>query len=225
MTSQSSDDQAQRLSDSRPETPTRRLSKLAFASWAGPEMVSWYDLSDGAVNSGWAVLSLRIQSAARPTKLESRAVFGNPFLETQREAVLRAVVWDSAPDYVALKNDPSTTPRFPAKFVRIPGDQLIKWVKVFDGVRTTIDIVQDSGSTEGFFRLARIEWHYTSCTFEKKWHGPLERNRDLEEVWLEVWREMGDVLMNATPVGDYQESYPTILSSIAYDLDSYSPIA
>lgn len=211
------------LFDERPRTSPQRLSAQAFSAWIGPEVIDWLDDHSGLVNTGWAVLSLRIQSARRPTKLESRSLFGNPFSDDQHEALLRAVAWDSMPHYRALKADPEGFRAvLPARFVRIPKEQMLTWLRAFEHIRTTIDLAQDDGSPEGAFRCLRIEWHYTTCTFEKKWHHLSEQEYALEKAWMQVWREMGAHVLSEE-IGEFKEYFPSVIPEFTYNQQTYDP--
>ena len=200
----------------------RRARRTAFGLWYGPDYMLAQDENDPW--NGFCVLrlALRQNTERRRVRIESRAAYAYLAHEEQREAVLRAVFWDNQIT-VGKSRDDTSPIKIPAKFVTIPVTQVQQWLHTFDGVSTSIRAFDRDDETLPVCSL-RVETNDTNCVFEKVWQVVEGEESELNRVWQETWRQMGQSLQTAPIITGLEEFFPCVkVEPDSYDLEGYTP--
>ena len=202
-----------------------RVRRTAYDLWRGPN----YLRNQGRVNfwGGYCVLRLALrQRTSGDPQIEARAVYASFADETQPDAILRAMSWDSKTVVQKSRDDPPENTPFtiPAKFVQVPIAQVRQWVKTFDGLQTSLQIFpqQDDGLP---ICSLRIETDYVYNAFEKIWQVLPGEQSELLRAWQKVWHEMGNILQAFPALTDIEESFPHVEGKPeVYDFQAYEPL-
>lgn len=195
-----------------------------FPLWYGPRGLEAAAI-DGERFYGWSVLSLAVRFAY-PILLESRIAYAHLFDEEQQTAILRAVSWDDRVAQRAIRAHGQQAPlQVPARFVRVPLDQLRSWLTAFKDLTITADQVLVEETSIPIRRL-RVEWEYTSCVIEKVWKGDATAHATLLAAWTGVWEQMGAALRTAPQLAAQEIEelfYATQPDTSVYTAQEYRP--
>src|SRR5947209_636730 len=111
-----------------------RVRSTAYSLWLGPDYIENEDENDHL--GGLCVLRLAIRKGTTIKPLiESRAVYTILDPDNPRDAILRAIYWDS--QTVVHSNAPDTPFKIAAKFVQIPLMLLQRWISSLENLQTT----------------------------------------------------------------------------------------
>lgn len=202
-----------------------QVRTTAYNLWHGSDYLIKQDESNYCGGHCILRLALRQRDSTHPL-LEARAVYAYLAHETQPDAILRAMSWDSKTVVSKSRDDPPADTPFtiPAKFVQVPITQVRQWVQTFAGLQTSLQIVSLPDDSLPICSL-RIETNYIDNAFEKVWQVlPGERD-ELTRIWLEVWHKMGKMLQTCPAITSVQESFPCIEGKPeVYDFQAYEPL-
>lgn len=202
-----------------------QVRKTAYALWAGPDYV--YDQGDTDPLGGDCLLRLAMQQRnSMNPQIEARAAYAyySSFVgETQFDAVLRAVYWDS--QTVVRSSPPETTPiKIPVRFVQMPIAPVRQWISTFDGLQTSVQVLPRLNDNLPICSL-RVEVDYVHSVFEKTWQVIPGELDELTNIWLKIWQEMEKALQTYPRVTNMKESFPHVEGKPeAYDFQAYEPL-
>ncbi|HEU5378292.1 MAG TPA: hypothetical protein VFV38_22950 [Ktedonobacteraceae bacterium] len=156
-------------------------------------------------------------------QIEARAAYASLVDETQPDAILRAVYWNS--QTVIPSSPPETTPmKIPARFVQVPNIQTQQWIRRFEGLQTSLQIFSLQNDSLSICSL-RIEIDSVDSVFEKVWQVPPDEQDGLTRAWIEVWDNMGKALQTCPVIAGVEESFASLEEKPeAYDLQGYKPV-
>lgn len=202
-----------------------QVRRTAYALWTGSDYL--HNQSNSNPLGGDCLLRLAIQkrNSVNP-QIEARAVYAyyDSFVgETESDAVLRAVYWDS--QTVVRTSSLEVTPiQIPARFVQVPIIQVRQWIGTFDGIQTPIQVFPLSDDNLPICSL-RVEVDYLHSVLEKIWQVIPNEQNELTRVWLDIWHQMGKALQVCPIITDITESFPHIEGKPeAYDFQAYEPL-
>jgi hypothetical protein len=154
--------------------------------------------------------------------IESRAAYVSLVDQTQPDALLRAIYWDS--QTVKRDSPPETTPvAIAAKFVRVPFERIQQWLSVFDNLHPSLQVSLPRDDDVPLCSL-RIEIDPTCRVFEKVWPVLPGEDIELNHAWQTVWRQMGAALQTYPAVTDIEEQFPCAEPEPdSYDFQAYQP--
>lgn len=204
-----------------------QVRSTAYNLWRGSDWLANRD--DSNFCGGHRILRLAMrQGTSSDPQIETRAVYAYVADETQPDAIVRAVFWDSKTVVRRGHRDPNDPPAntpftIPAKFVQIPITHVRRWVQRFDGLQTSLQVV----SVEEDLPICslRIETSYVDNVFEKVWQVLPGEQDEITRIWLEVWHEMGHMLQTCQALTSVKESFPCVEGKPeVYDLQAYEPV-
>lgn len=193
----------------------------AQAIWNGPVDIESRS-GDGEPFYGWRTLHLEARSA-ESDQLETRIVYANLLDISQHYVIMRAVHWNGGRIKASIKQTGSTPPLIlPARFVKLPAEQLRSWLSEFDGLEVTIRTALPISQLGAIKRL-RIEMDYKTCVFEEIWQTKNDHHILLDQKWAAVWEHMTEILQERSGILSYDEDFRFVQPEFIYDLEAYSP--
>lgn len=190
--------------------------------WRGPRSIDIYQ-NNSTIFYGWSTLALELMG--KGDNIECRTLYANMFDESQDFAILRTVVWNRSAIKEMIKDQPNNFELvLPAKFVIIPVNQLEKWLKSFNGIRTSIQPHIYKTTTNTTRRL-KIERDYKSAIFEKTWEQRSNKYNRLNEKWEVVWNEMTQFLEREPIFLDFFEKFWPVIPNPHYNFNDYHPLS
>ncbi len=200
-----------------------RARRTASGLWRGSDYM--HDQDDDHPWSGFCVLRLAIVMSEAITmnhQIESRAAYASLARETEQNAILRAVYWDSW-TAVGKGRDYTGPIKVPARFVHIPIFLVRQWLSAFDHLQTSIRAFASTDETVPICSL-QVKTEASQCAFEKVWQVVPGEEEELNLLWQVVWQQMGESLLTAPSVAPPEESFPRVDGDpSAYDLQAYTP--
>ncbi len=201
-----------------------RVRMTAFQLWRGPSYVVKHGEDPFG---GFCLLRLALQQGtATNPRIEARAAYASWADEETSDAILRAMSWESK---LEIKKKRDGTPEdapftIPAKFVRVPIPQVRQWVKGFNGLYISLQLLPRIEYELPTCSL-RIETNSASNAFEMVWPVHADEPSELLRAWKDVWHEMGMALQTHQTVTDVEESFPCVEGKPeVYDLQGYKPL-
>jgi hypothetical protein len=190
----------------------------------GPKDITWDDGEKGGPPFyGWSILSLRITNANLPSQFESRSVYANLYDKSQQFGVLRATSWDWKGTREAFREQGANFKLImPARFVKLPIEQLNKWLLAFKDLKTTVD-ERCPVNSEVPIRGLRIERDYKACLFEKVWQNQSVKYAKLNEKWNQIWHQMTEALEVGPFIDHLNEDFWLNQLEVKYDFQAYQP--
>lgn len=213
----------QKLSTRRP-SPFSAARMRAHFVVRGPQSILWEsDIEDVPPYYGWSVLLLKNARSAPEDYIETRSVYANLFDDTQHFAVLRAVSWNGqATRKLVREQGQNFELVLPARFVKLPVEQLKAWLNEFDGLSIILSgdcTVDDSINV----RKLRIKQDLTTCIFERTWQGQNANYTELNNRWAQIWAQMTKVLLTNSTITSIDEDFWLIDPNVTYDFLNYQP--
>jgi hypothetical protein len=195
------------------------MRRHAFTAWRGPEVL-FLDDKDAGRN----VLRLAVYQHIMAPVLESRIVYDRLFdAESERlpYALLRAVSWDrSVARQASAKQGEARDLKMPARYVRIPHEQVHQWLQAFEGTPLFWGAFRDTTGLAPIYTL-RIQYDEVFSVLERIWQQSTEGV--FEQCWRNVWQEMSALLDAAPVVGPIREQFwnEEALPPHMYDFQGY----
>ncbi len=201
-----------------------RVRMTAFQLWRGPS----YVVKDGEDPfGGFCLLRLALQQGTSTNpQIEARAVYASWADDETSDAILRAMSWESKLEIKKKRDEtPEDTPfTIPATFVRVPIPQVRQWVKRFDGLYISLQLLPRIEYELPTCSL-RIETNSASNAFEIVWPVGTGEQSELLRAWQEIWHEMGVALQRHQTITGVEESFPCVEGRPeVYDLQGYKPL-
>ncbi len=208
-----------------PRTMNMLIRRQVFSVWRGPRAIE--AVIDATTQFwGWQTLSLdRRTDHGMDPELESRSVYGLIHNDSEDIAILRAVYWNHAAERELMKQGGfNYSFGMPARFARVPADQLRDWISQFTGTTVSVNPIWGRNVPESVRRL-RIEPDFYSSVLEVTWGDGAEAFEDLSQRWETVWAEMTEVLQAAPVMTEISEEFAHREGTPRYDLKAYRPDA
>lgn len=197
-----------------------RVRRTAYELWRGSNYVLTSDENDPVGGLCILRLALRKGTSMKPL-IESRAVYASLTDETQGDAILRAIYWDS--QSVKRDSPPNTPVKVSAKFVKVSSTQVVQWIRMFDDLSTSLRSAVEQDDSLPICSL-RIEINSVGDVFERVWPVVQDEDVELNRAWQKIWQKMKLALQTSPNVTDVKEKFPCVEPEPdAYDFQTYKP--
>jgi hypothetical protein len=189
----------------------------------GPQNITFPERDEELPFYGWPMLALKTVTPTLPSREESRLVYANLNDDEQEFAVLRAASWDWKVARQAIhEQGENFKPVIPARFIKIPIDQLKEWLSNFTELTIIIGGFCENNDKIPI-RGLRVERDYTACILEKVWQAQDPQHISLNEQWNDVWQQMTEALTTAPIITHPREDFWLVQIEINYDFQTYRP--